>query len=209
MPSSRYASVGWAHPPTIQRFSPLTLSSQLFNKEPRWFANRPGLRHAMPDAVQSWVYEPDSLTARLRGEYGNSVAVKVLSQQWGKPFLSERRLLSLMEHRYALIREVLLHSDGKPLILARTVIPEHTIKTAHGNFSRLGSRPLGEVLFADPKLERVDMEVARVEPGLWASACLGLADIRERVWGRRTVYALGDKDMLVAEFFCRELLSSG
>lgn len=184
----------------------MSTHSLLFQQEPRWLKNRQGTRQQLPEAVQSWVYESGSLTARLRGDYGNRVAVKVLQQRWCAPFLSERKLLNQPEHRYALIREVLLYADDKPLILARTVIPYSTIKATQSNLSRLGTRPLGEVLFADPRLERMEMEVVWVRPSSWTKDSIEVAGIARPVWGRRTVYALGQSEMLVAEFFLPAVL---
>lgn len=175
--------------------------SFLFTQEPGWFENRPGIRHCLPEDVQSWAYETGSLTQRLRDYYGDAVAVKVLQQQWRTPFLSERRLLKLSENRYSLIREVLLHADGKPLILARTIIPARTLKVAKRSLAHLGSRPLGEVIFSYPKLARLEMDVALASPAIWTRAAIAEAGITGPAWGRRTVYAIRCRQMLVSEFF--------
>jgi len=179
----------------------LTKKSFLFNQEPLWLENRPGTRHTLPENVQSWVYEAGSLTQRLRDYYGAAVGVKILRQHWSTPFLSERRLLKLHENKYSLIREVLLHADGKPLILARTIIPAKTIKAAKRNLAHLGNRPLGEVIFAYPKLERIEMDVTLIEQKTWNPAALAQAKINQAIWGRRTVYAIAHRQMLVSEFF--------
>ena len=186
----------------------MTIKSFLFNCEPLWLENRQGLRHKLPGNVQSWTYESDSLTRRLRNYYGDVVAVKVLLQRWNPPFLSERRLLKLPEHRYSFIREVLLHADGKPLILARTIIPASTIKAAKSNLSHLGNRPLGEIIFSYPKLERVAMDVALINLSTWTQSALAEAGIDQPIWGRRTVYAIAHKQMLVCEFFLPEVLGN-
>lgn len=175
--------------------------SFLFKREPLWLENRSGTRHTLPENVQSWTYEPGSLTQRLRDYYGDAIGVKVLLQQWSTPFLSERRLLKLRENRYSLIREVLLHADGKPLILARTIIPAKTIKVAKSNLAHLGSRPLGEVIFSYPKLERIEMDVTLIDQPTWAPSAITEANIDQPVWGRRTVYAIAHRQMLVSEFF--------
>jgi len=185
----------------------LTTKSFLFNYEPLWQENRQGLRHKLPDNVQSWTYESGSLTQRLRNFYGDAVAVKVLLQRWHKPFLSERRLLQLPEHQYSLTREVLLHVNGKPLILARTIIPVTTIKTAKSNLSQLGNRPLGEIIFSYPKLERIAMDVTLIDPSTWTQSAIAEAGIDQSIWGRRTVYAIAHKQMLVSEFFLPEVLT--
>jgi len=184
----------------------LTIKSFLFNREPLWLENRQGLRHKLPDNVQSWAYEPGSLTRRLRSYYGDAVAVKIMLQRWNMPFLSERRLLKLPEHRYSLTREVLLHADGKPLILARTIIPASTIKAAKSNLSKLGNRPLGEIIFSYPKLERIAMDVALINSSTWTQPAIFEAGIDQPIWGRRTVYAIAHKHMLVSEFFLPEIL---
>ena len=184
----------------------MTNKSFLFNREPLWLENRQGLRHKLPSNVQSWTYESDSLTQRLRNFYGNTVAVKILLQRWHTPFLSERRLLKLPEHHYSLTREVLLHANGKPLILARTIIPASTVKAAKSNLSHLGNRPLGEIIFSYPKLERITMEVTSIDPSTWTQLATAEAGINQSIWGRRTVYAIAHKQMLVSEFFLPEIL---
>ena len=184
----------------------MTVPSVLFKREPLWQENRQGLRHKLPLAVQSWTYESGSLTQRLRNRYGNAVAVKVLLQRWCTPFLSERRLMALPEQRYHLVREVLLHVDGTPLILARTIIPESTIKAVNNKLAHLGNRPLGEIIFAYPKLERVAMDVSLVKPSTWAEPILVEADIQQALWGRRTVYGIAHHQMLVSEFFLPAIL---
>ena len=173
----------------------------LFNQAPRWQNNRQGTRHKLPAAVQSWVYEPGSLTRRLRAHYGSAVTVTVLMQVWGRPFLSEQQALKLNGQSYCLVREVLLHADGKPLLLARTIIPASTIKVARSNLSQLGTRPLGEVLFSYPKLERRVEAVSLIKPKRWTQSVAAKAAINQNVWGRRTVYGIAHKDMLVSEFF--------
>lgn len=175
--------------------------SLLLPREPRWRENRPGLRHCLPEDVASWTYESGSLTRRLRDYYGAAVKVRILYHRWLTPFLSERKLLGQPERRYCLTREVLLHADGLPLILARTIIPEQTIKIAHRNLSQLGTRPLGEVIFSYPDLERLDLQVARLNPGDWRQSAAQAGAIAAPVWGRRTVYAIMRHPLLVNEFF--------
>lgn len=184
----------------------MPIKSLLLEQEPHWNVSRQGERHTIPLTAQSWIYEPGSITQRLRSYYGDAVKVKILYNDRQLPFLSERRLLGLNPGRYALTREVLLHADGKPLILARTLIPEKTIKAARRNLAHLGSRPLGEVIFSYPKLERHEMEFAQVGQALWTPFAAGEAHIDRPIWGRRTVYAIRKRLMLVNEFFLPEIL---
>ncbi|MGR9045223.1 MAG: chorismate--pyruvate lyase family protein [Gammaproteobacteria bacterium] len=184
----------------------LPTKSFLLALEPEWTVNRPGERHGLPLAAQSWIYEPGSITQRLRSYYGNAVQVKILFHQWQTPFLSERKLLKLNNNRYALIREVLLQAEGKPLVLARTIIPGATVKAARRNLSHLGNRPLGEVIFSYPKLERMEMDFTLVAPETWTPEAVQKTPIDQATWGRRTVYAIRHRKLLVNEFFLPEAL---
>jgi len=184
----------------------LVTHSVLLTKEPRWLTNRPGMRRQLPAAVQSWIYEPGSLTTRLRSGYGDKVAVKLLQQQWARPLPSERALLRQATWHCARVREVLLHADGLPLLLARTVIPAKTLN-AQADLLRLGARPLGEVLFSHPNLERWHKDVVKAAPQCFTRLALELAGIEQPIWGRRTVYALNGKEMLVCEFFLPTIIN--
>lgn len=109
--------------------------------------------------------------------------------------------------RYGLTREVLIYAGNMPLLLARTIIPEETIKVAHRNLAHLGTRPLGEVIFLYPDLERITMDLAQIQPTAWTDKVISNVKINGPVWGRRTVYAIHNRPMLVSEFFLPEILS--
>lgn len=176
-------------------------NSFLFTQEPHWKKEHPGIRQTLSANVQSWVYEKNSLTRRLRDVYGSSFAVEILFHRWKPAFLSECKLLKLPHQQFNLIREVLLHADGKPLILARTILPEHTIRVAKRNLSHLGTRPLGEVIFSYPKLERLELNTCCIQPNLWTPALTEKITIDQAIWGRRTIYAIQKQQLLVSEFF--------
>ncbi|MCK4493265.1 MAG: chorismate lyase [Methylococcales bacterium] len=177
-------------------------NSSLFSVEPRWKPYAPYLRHHLPKNIISLVNEKKSLTQRLRKTYGNAVKVEILFHQWKTPFLSESKYLNLLPHHYCLIREVLLSANEKPLILARTILPKSTITNAQRQLSHLGTRPLGEVIFSDPHLVRLMMDVSRVKPKNWQQS-FGFS---ETIWGRRTVYTLQKQPLFVSEFFLPDAL---
>jgi len=185
----------------------LSAKSFLLSAEPHWKINRPGTHHHIPISAQSWIYEPHSLTQRLRSHFG-SVNVNVLYHQWKKAFTGEQQLLALPHNQYALIREVLLSSETTPLLLARTVIPVNTLQGAQRLLSNLGNRPLGEVLFSYPKLQRMEMHITKIEPMLWTRELLEKISITQPIWGRRTVYAIQHRHMLVSEFFLPEIVTT-
>jgi chorismate--pyruvate lyase len=179
----------------------LSAHSYLFQRPPHWQNHLYGQQSRLPDGVQSWLLESGSLTKRLRTLYGAKFGVKLLFNDWRPAFIDECRLLGQPPARFQLIREVLLHADGKPLLLARTIIPAQTISIAQRNLSHLGNRPLGEVIFAYPDLERRQRQFSLAETGNWSAELQSATPVQQAVWGRRTVYAIHKQPMLVAEFF--------
>lgn len=141
------------------------------------------------------------MTARLRTVFGPGIGVRVLRQTWDRPFRGEARVLGLPTHNQALVREVMLQCDGQPLVVARTVIPRQALRGAQCRLARLGSRPLGELLFAYRGLRRKDLELARIEPDYWRESTAKAIGVVGEVWGRRCLYFLASGRLLVCEFF--------
>lgn len=172
--------------------------SQLFRHEPAWLDGHAGI----PAPLRSWLYEPGSLTLRLQRACGPAFRVTVLGQAWGLPFPGESRLLGLSAHQPCLLREVALMRGQEPLVLARSVIPAATLRRADPGLGSLGSRPLGEVLFACPQLRRKHLQLACIKP--WE--LLAAAGTPSAVWGRRSRYAIAAGDLLVCEVFLPTVL---
>jgi len=184
--------------------------STFFSVEPHWFDARQSFNQAISKQVGSWLFESGSLTQRLRDLCGDGFHVRLLKQTWQKPCLNEARQLELPSNLYALTREVVLCCGDRPLVYARTIIPRRTLHGAQRRLSNLGTRPLGEVLFSSPKLERNGFELALVSPAIWRKpdsiSCVGGLEFpEENVWGRRTVYSISSHDLLVSEIFMPEL----
>lgn len=153
------------------------------------------------DELSSWLSETGSLTKRLRVLFGQRLQVRILFHQWKPAFIDEAHGLQVPRQRYQLLREVVLSADNQPLVLARTVLPESTIRIARRNLSHLGTRPLGEVIFAYPDLERRVRQFSCAEQRCWSNDALSRFGINGPLWGRRTVYAIHQQPLLVSEFF--------
>jgi len=118
------------------------------NAEPVW-RRLGGVRPAaVPEAAWSWITEPGSLTRRVQDGCDGVFDLRLLRQAGGEALPSERRLLRADRHGRDLIREVELLCDGAPRIFARTVMPARSLIGRARELSRLGTRPLGAVLFA-------------------------------------------------------------
>lgn len=160
--------------------------------------------HAIPDGVlRDWLLDTGSLTRRVRGACAGRFQVRVESQRWERPRLDEYLALGLRIGRLAWVREVHLLCDDRPWVFARTVIPPRTLRGSRRRLANLGNRPLGALLFADPHMQRGPVEVARVARGsaLFAAATQGAPGSPSALWGRRSVFRLGGRPLLVSEFF--------
>ena len=153
-----------------------------------------------------WLFDASSLTARLIDLCGDDFSVRVISQRWQLLDAEEASAMSLNDVRSALVRQVLLCCGDRPLVYARTVIPVTTIKGAQRRYANMGNRPLGAMLFADRTMRREEVQVA-VLPASHEANQFIKAD--EPVWGRRSVFRVADKPLLVSEYFLSDLLKQG
>lgn len=161
--------------------------------------------------LRPWLTDPASLTARIRMRCG-MFGVRVLRQSAGALTPDERRLLGLRAGERALLREVLLIADGRPVVFARSVLAQ---REQHGGWLRLwrgiGSRPLGAALFSDPRIRRQPLACARIGAAdaryhLARRALAGAATLPPALWARRSVFRLHGRSLLVSEFFLPAIL---
>ncbi len=171
--------------------------------EPVWRYRRQLVHQQLPAATAAWLFDSGSLTRRLQQACAGEFRVEVVAQHWQRPFVNERQRLGMASHRLALIRQVYLLCDNVPCVFARTIIPHATLSGSERHLAVLGSRPLGAVLFADPRMHREEMEFTCLQPGerLFADATQRLNGKPAEVWGRRSLFYLASKPLLVNEIF--------
>ncbi|MBI1423613.1 MAG: chorismate lyase [Gammaproteobacteria bacterium] len=171
--------------------------------EPVWYFTRQWRHGSLPAELSNWLCDPGSLTARLIKACPGHFHVRVLSQVWRPPMHNESKRLRMRQRQMAFIREVYLYCDDQPVVFARTVIPRKTLSGKQKHLLRLGSRPLGAVLFADPHMRRDELELARVDASakLFHKAAAVLTQVPVTIWGRRSVFYVNRKPLLVSEFF--------
>jgi len=171
--------------------------------EPAWHEASRLHRREVPEPVLRWLLDPASLTRRIQSACHGCFRVQVLFQGWAQPQHNEARVLGMRQGSTGFVREVHLLCDDRPWVFARTVIPRGTLTGPRRCLTRLKSRPLGAVLFADPSMQRGPVEIARLTPcdKLYPSALQHLAQRPELIWGRRSLFTLGGKPLLVNEIF--------
>jgi chorismate--pyruvate lyase len=117
------------------------------------------------------------------------------------PRLDEVRVLGMQHGEMAIVRQVLLLCGGNPWVYARTVIPVTSLRGKLQRLAGLGTRPLGGVLFADPGMRRGIVELAEILPGqaVYAAATGHMRQRPAAIWGRRSVFWISGKPLLVSE----------
>lgn len=171
--------------------------------EPTWKSRNMLLGKLISGDVSSWLFEQGSLTRRIQKCCNKTFHVKVLSQKWLRPMLNESIRLQVKPEQRALIREVILYCGDTPWVFARSVLPGKTLTGRRRFLGKLGNRPLGEVLFSDPDIYRDELEVACINKGqrMYSNATDCLLNKPEKLWGRRSVFHLHKKTLLVNEIF--------
>jgi chorismate--pyruvate lyase len=161
-------------------------------------------RRSLPDPfLVRWLLDPHSLTDRVRSCCRDGFSVRVASQGWGAPEPNEAQILGVRLRSRVLLREVQLLCGKTPWVFARTLIPVHTLTGARRRLGYLGNKPLGAFLFADPAMRRGPVELACIRPAtrIYRAATEGLVDKPDELWGRRSVFRLAGKPLLVCEIF--------
>ncbi len=169
------------------------------NREPCW---RPIPRYTateLPTATRRWLLDDGSLTERLINAGQGEFAVERLRQVFAVPLPSEQRLLDLPPRQTALVREVALRLDGRPVVFARSVFPMASLEGELRHLRQLQNKSLGAILFNHPGMRRTPFELALIQGH---SSYLPRALHQGKpAWGRRSCFDLGGKRLMVSEVF--------
>jgi chorismate--pyruvate lyase len=133
----------------------------------------------VPESVLGWLDDEQSLTAKLKQKF-DDFSVNVLSQIQTTPHNNENEMLDF--EGQSVIREVQLLGNHQVVVFARSVIPVTGDTQA---ILRIGSKPLGEILFNDPDIKRGQLQITHTGS----------------TWGRRSTFTIGTTKLLVSEFF--------
>jgi chorismate lyase len=150
--------------------------------------------------------ENGSLTARLKVRY-KDFAVRPVLLKNAKSFTDESAQLGLKANQHVLIREVLLVGNNQPVVFAHSVLPHASLRGAWNGLGKLGNKPLGAALFANPKVKRTPLEYKKL------SACSPISmrvaghlkTSPKALWARRSIFSLNCARILVTEIFLEEL----
>jgi chorismate--pyruvate lyase len=157
--------------------------------------------------LRQWLIDNGSLTARLKARYAD-FAVQPVSLKNAKAFTDELKQVSLKIHQHALIREVVLMGNQQPVVFAHSVLPHASLCGAWRGFGKLGNKPLGAALFANPQVKRTPLEYKKLPRHHPISIRITrhVPNASNTLWARRSVFQLNCARILVTEVFLAQLL---
>ncbi len=97
--------------------------------------------------------------------------------------------------------------NNQPVVFAHSVLPRASLRGSWRGLGKLGNKPLGAALFANPKVKRTLLEYKKL------SACSPMfmrlsghiKNPPKALWARRSVFSLNCAKILVTEVFLDEL----
>ena len=162
------------------------------------------LAHAfrVPRALRGGLSDRGSLTRRLQAQY-DDFSVQLLARGLTLPFHDETEALRLRPTTRAYVRDVLLMGDGQARVFAHSVLPRPSLRGGWNGITRLGSKPLGEALFTNPRIRRLGLTLRRIDARhpLYRAARLHTGLTARYLWARRSVFCLNGHPLLVTEVF--------
>jgi chorismate--pyruvate lyase len=167
-----------------------------------WRSAPPSHGNEQSGSLHPWLTSRGSLTARIISHVDQFNLMR-LTQRAQLPHVDERRELGLRDREFAIVRVVLLRDGDTPLVFAHSIASRRDLRGAWRGLSRLGGRPLAEMLFHDASVVRLPMEYRKIDSRhpLYRRAA-EVTDVKEKsLWARRSVFLKQGRPLLVTEVF--------
>lgn len=163
----------------------------------------------MNEKLHLWLTHPGSFMERLKEHGVSDPRIEVISENWLHPAADEAIFLNLPENTLTWIREVVIFDEKNTYMYARTVIPPHTLTGKLRQLQQLNNQSLGSLLFKLPGMKRSEFEFMTIKPeGAWhqkISQKINL--VVPEIEGRRSLFSVKKKQLLLAEFYLPGILS--
>jgi|TARA_B100001079_G_C16254571_1_gene444953 chorismate--pyruvate lyase len=154
-----------------------------------------------------FLFENGSLSRLIRDQFRGRFHIDLISESWCIAMKSEKKLLSLRDNETTFIRESYLSCNNKKLVYARTVIPRQTLKKQNQNLTRLGQKPLGEILFNNNKIYRENIKYAKIPlSDELHSKAREYCNISSELYGRQSMFYIKNKPIIVIEVFLPDII---
>jgi chorismate--pyruvate lyase len=155
----------------------------------------------LSNTLQNWLLDPSSLTARLKSHCQN-FQVEVLGQTI-EPCHQNEAMADIKSGDDVLVREVLLYCDNVAQVFARSLLPLSSLTGEEQQLAHLGTQPLGQVLFNNPLLKREAIQIGCLNHNSSVTKLAQSLNLYsdDQLWGRRSLFRLNNKPLIVAEVF--------
>ena len=155
-----------------------------------------------PRALRGWLSDRGSLTRRLKARHAD-FSVSLVARGLALPFPDEAMALRLRPQAQAYVRDVLLMGGGHIRVFAHSVLPSNGLRGGWSGITRLGTKPLGEALFTNPRVRRLGLTSRRLDARhpLYRAAKRHTGLTAQHLWARRSMFCLDGRPLLVTEVF--------
>lgn len=153
-------------------------------QEANWLPSDEAEISKLSESKQSWLLLSSSLTEQLTFHFGK-VQISVIFEGWVTDISETEEQLFQLEKQFW-CREVLLHTDKKALVFARTLIPERVL-SEYTELQTLGNTALGEWLFCQTNRIRKSLQWTKMP--------------QTNHYARRALVEINHYPIMVAELF--------
>jgi chorismate lyase len=186
-----------------RRFFGIMKSAHMKIADREWQKEPP----SVSSGYRPWLLDHGSLTARIVARCP-AFSVREVHQRPAKPYRDEMPVLRLKPGKLALVREVFLFCGERPVVFAHSVVERHHLRGPWRSIDKMGSKPLGAALFANPRVERQPLRFRKLSrhDSLYRAACRIAECVSPHLWARRSVFTLKGASILVTEVFLPGIL---
>lgn len=165
---------------------------------------------ALPSRYRDWLLDAGSLTKRLRQLTEGRITFSVQQNGWGQPTPEECSALKLPDIQSAWLREIDWVYEQNLWVKGRVVIPSTSFVGEGKRLQSAGGRPIGDILFSDPQLQRSEFDVASLLKSHFYYQLVSneLSDLPDALWARRSIFYFYGKPLLVSEIFLPAIFGS-
>ena len=138
------------------------------------------------DEIKSWLLEKGPITKRIKSV--KKFRLELIQDEISEVDKVEKAFIN-SKSRKIRVREVVLYGNTKPMVFARTIIPNTTIEKGFAELGTLGKSPLGDILFKKDIFTKDNVVYASFK-------------YKKKIfWGRKTKYTVKNLPFSVMEVF--------
>ena len=158
--------------------------------------------------LRNWLLDRGSLTRRIQLRC-DRFHVELLAQRAAAVDRDECAVIGVRPGVRCVAREVSLNCGRRPVVFAHSVVELRAVRGPWRMLMTLEARPLGAVLFADPRVKRHPLRFRQLnrQHELYRHACALLEWPLACLWARRSLFVLPGSRLLVTEVFLPAILA--